>query len=140
MRVKFVFVLDERVVHFDSFPCSCPVFPAPCIEETVFPPLCILASFVEALISAILSMVYLLCDLLSVDPVWAVCASWTEMSDSSHRLRSFQLLIVCRCVFSTLYLSVLLLGPPHMRMLVPVMLHEVSEAVLISFFETLFVY
>ena len=62
------------------------------------------------------------------------------MSDSSHRLRSFQLLIVCRCVFSTLYLSVLLLGPPHMRMLVPVMLHEVSEAVLISFFETLFVY
>ena len=28
-----------------SFTCSCPVFPAPLIEETVFSPLYILASF-----------------------------------------------------------------------------------------------
>ena len=57
---------------------SCPVFPTPFIEETLFPPLCILASFVVALslIFAILSMVCLVCD-LSVDPVWAVCASCT---------------------------------------------------------------
>ena len=31
-------------IHF--FTCSCPVFPAPLIEETVFPTLCSIASFV----------------------------------------------------------------------------------------------
>ena len=31
---------------FHSFTCSCPVFPAPLIEEMVFSPLYILASFV----------------------------------------------------------------------------------------------
>ena len=30
-----------------SFTCSCPVFPAPCIEEAVFAPLYILTSFVK---------------------------------------------------------------------------------------------
>ena len=32
---------------FHSFTCSCPVFPAPFIEEAVFAPLYILASFVK---------------------------------------------------------------------------------------------
>ena len=36
----------EKVVQFDSFACSFPVFPAPFVEEAVFFPLCILASFV----------------------------------------------------------------------------------------------
>ena len=34
------------------FTCSCPVFPAPLIEEIVFSPLCIFASFVKVTISA----------------------------------------------------------------------------------------
>ena len=29
----------ERVVKFHSFVCSCPIFPAPFIEETVFFPM-----------------------------------------------------------------------------------------------------
>ena len=33
--------------YFHSFTCSCPVFPAPFIEEAVFAPLYILASFVK---------------------------------------------------------------------------------------------
>ena len=36
----------DKVFHFDSFPNSCPVFPAASIEENVFSPLYILASFV----------------------------------------------------------------------------------------------
>jgi len=32
---------------FNSFTCTCPVFPAPFIEEAVFAPLYILASFVK---------------------------------------------------------------------------------------------
>ena len=31
---------------FHSFPCGCPVFPAPLIEQAVFSPLFLLASFV----------------------------------------------------------------------------------------------
>ena len=37
----------QEVFHFHSFTCSCPVLPAPFIEETVFAPLYILASFVK---------------------------------------------------------------------------------------------
>ena len=37
---------SERMFSFHSFPCSCPVFPAPLIKDTVFSPLCILACFV----------------------------------------------------------------------------------------------
>ena len=37
-------VLGSVLISF--FTCSCPVFPAPLIEETVFSPLYILASFV----------------------------------------------------------------------------------------------
>jgi len=36
------------VFQFYSFACSCPVFPAPLIEEAVFSPLYILASFVKS--------------------------------------------------------------------------------------------
>lgn len=36
----------ELRVQFHSFTWSCPVSPKPLIEETVFPPLCVLASFV----------------------------------------------------------------------------------------------
>ena len=36
----------DKVIHFDSFPNSCPIFPAASTEETVFSPLYILASFV----------------------------------------------------------------------------------------------
>jgi len=35
------------VFYFHSFTCSCPVFPAPFVEEAVFVPLYILASFVK---------------------------------------------------------------------------------------------
>ena len=34
-------------MHIHSFTCSCAVFPAPYIEEVVFAPLYILASFVK---------------------------------------------------------------------------------------------
>ena len=33
-------------MQLPSFPCNCPVFPVPLIEETIFSPLYILASFV----------------------------------------------------------------------------------------------
>ena len=33
-------------VQFHSFGCGCPVFPTPCIEETVLYPLYILGPFV----------------------------------------------------------------------------------------------
>ena len=33
--------------RFHSFTCSCPVFPAPLIEETIFSSLYIIASFVK---------------------------------------------------------------------------------------------
>ena len=46
---EFIFVYGVRkcsnFVH--SFTCSCPVFPAPFIEEAMFAPLSILASFVK---------------------------------------------------------------------------------------------
>ena len=38
-------VLLRVLLH--SFTCSCPVFPAPLIEEVIFAPLYILASFVK---------------------------------------------------------------------------------------------
>ena len=39
------------IVLFHSFTCSCPVFPPPFIEEAVFAPLYILASFVKNKVS-----------------------------------------------------------------------------------------
>ena len=36
----------QEIFQFHSFTCSCPAFPAPFIEETVFSPLCSFASFV----------------------------------------------------------------------------------------------
>ena len=43
---KFIFVYGVRKCSkFHSFTCSCPVFPAPLIEETGFSPLYMLASF-----------------------------------------------------------------------------------------------
>ena len=44
----FIFVYGVRKCSFfHTFPCSCPVFPAQFIEEAVFAPLYILASFVK---------------------------------------------------------------------------------------------
>ena len=49
IHFEFIFVYGVRkcsnFVH--SFTCSCPVFPASFIEEAVFAPLYILASFVK---------------------------------------------------------------------------------------------
>ena len=49
IHFEFIFVYGVRkcsnFVH--SFTCSCPVFPALLIDEAVFAPLCILASFVK---------------------------------------------------------------------------------------------
>ena len=45
IHFKFIFII-EKVVQFDFFAHSCPVFPKPFIEEAVFSPLYILASFV----------------------------------------------------------------------------------------------
>ena len=45
---EFIFVYGVRKYSkFHSFKCSCPVFPAPFIEEAVFVPLYIPASFVK---------------------------------------------------------------------------------------------
>ena len=47
IHFEFVFVHDVRECsNFIYFTCSCPVFPAPLNEETIFSPLHILASFV----------------------------------------------------------------------------------------------
>ena len=47
IHFEFIFVYGVRKCYnFILNTCSCPVFPAPLIEETVFSPLCILASFV----------------------------------------------------------------------------------------------
>ena len=43
---EFICVWCKRVVHFHPFACSCPLFPTPFVEEVVFFPLYILASFV----------------------------------------------------------------------------------------------
>ena len=42
---EFIFVYGGRKFH--SFTCSCPVLPAPLMEETIFSPLYILTSFVK---------------------------------------------------------------------------------------------
>ena len=34
----FIFIYGMKVVQFDSFACSCPVFPTPFIGELSFPP------------------------------------------------------------------------------------------------------
>ena len=48
IHFEFIFVYGVRKCSkFHSFTCSCPVFPAPFIEEAVFAPLYILASFAE---------------------------------------------------------------------------------------------
>ena len=47
IKLEHTFIPHEKVVQFDSFACSCPVFPAPLVEETVFPPLYILAYFIR---------------------------------------------------------------------------------------------
>ena len=44
---EFIFVWCERVDQFDSFACSCPVFPTPFVEEAVFYALYILPTFVR---------------------------------------------------------------------------------------------
>ena len=47
IHFEFIFVYGVRECsNFLLLHCSCPVFPAPLIEETVFCPLYILASFV----------------------------------------------------------------------------------------------
>ena len=44
---EFIFVYGVRELFlFHSFPCSCPILPAPLVEGTVFFPLHVLASFV----------------------------------------------------------------------------------------------
>ena len=43
IHLEFIFVLEN--VLFNPFPCSCQVSPEPLIEQTVFSPLYILASF-----------------------------------------------------------------------------------------------
>ena len=42
-------VLENILISFFNIgkPVNCPIFPAPVIGETVFSPLCIIASFVE---------------------------------------------------------------------------------------------
>ena len=45
--IHFEFIFVYGVKKFHSFTCSCPVFPASFIEEAVFAPLYILASFVK---------------------------------------------------------------------------------------------
>ena len=48
IHFEFIFVYGVRKCsNFILFTCSCPVFPAPFIEEAVFAPLYILASFVK---------------------------------------------------------------------------------------------
>ena len=48
IRFEFIFVYGVRKCsNFILLQCSCPVFPAPFIEEAVFAPLYILASFVK---------------------------------------------------------------------------------------------
>ena len=46
IHFEFIFVYGVRKGS-NLFTCSCPVFPAPFIEEAVFAPLYILASFVK---------------------------------------------------------------------------------------------
>ena len=43
----FEFICVCGVGKCSNFTCSCPIFPAPLIEETVYSPLCILVSFVK---------------------------------------------------------------------------------------------
>ena len=43
----YICVWCERVVKFHSFACTCPVFPAPFIEETAFFPLDVFSCFVK---------------------------------------------------------------------------------------------
>ena len=48
INFEFIFLCGGRKCsNFILFICSYPVFPAPFIKETVFPPLYILASFVK---------------------------------------------------------------------------------------------
>ena len=47
IHFEFIFVYGVRKCSISFFACSCPVFPAPFIEEAVFAPLQILASFVK---------------------------------------------------------------------------------------------
>ena len=66
-------VLGSDLISF--FTCSCPVFPAPLIEEAVFSPLYILASFVKDEVT-IGAWVYLLGFLsCPIDLYFCFCAS-----------------------------------------------------------------
>ena len=48
IHFEFIFVYGIRECsNFIVFTCGCPLFPAPFIDETVFSPLYILASFVK---------------------------------------------------------------------------------------------
>ena len=49
MSLSLCMVLGSVLILF--FTCSCPVFPAPFVEEAVFAPLCILACFVKNKVS-----------------------------------------------------------------------------------------
>ena len=58
IHFEFIFVYGVRECSIHSFSCSCPVFPAPLIEEEVFSPLYILASFIKTKVT-ICAWVYL---------------------------------------------------------------------------------
>ena len=47
IHFSLFFIWYQGVFYFHSFTCSCPVFPALLIEEAVFSPLSILASFIK---------------------------------------------------------------------------------------------
>ena len=47
IHFEFISVYSVESVLIHSFTCHCPVFPAPFIEEAVFAPVYILASFVK---------------------------------------------------------------------------------------------
>ena len=47
IHFEFIFVYGVRECSIFILSCSCPVFPAPLIEEAVFSPLYLLASFIN---------------------------------------------------------------------------------------------
>ena len=71
----------KRVIQFDTLACSCPVFPATFIEETVSPLLYILASFV--VYCAVLSCFN--CVQLLVTPQTVACQSPLSLEFSRQK-------------------------------------------------------
>ena len=48
IHFEFIFcVWCQGVFYFHTFTCTCPIFPAPLIEQAVFSPLYMLASFIK---------------------------------------------------------------------------------------------